>query len=76
MSEECIYPLCRQNIKPGSDMCFMHDLKFGAPKMKAKPKPIPAKSKKRIVEDKIYKTFFYNNDLKNKIQRINKPYNE
>ncbi len=30
----------------------------------------------KYLEDKIYKTFFYNNDLKNKIQRINKPYNE
>ena len=30
----------------------------------------------KYLEDKIYKTFFYNNDLKKKLQRINTPYNE
>lgn len=30
----------------------------------------------KYLEDKIYKTFFYNNDLKNKTSTNNKPYNE
>ena len=50
----CDFPLCKYPaLREG--FCVHHAKHFASPKMKAAPKPIPAKSKKRIAEDKVYK---------------------
>ena len=53
MDLKCIYPLCKQYVKPGSDMCFSHHIKFKAKDLKV-TKPIAKMSAKRKELQNLY----------------------